>query len=209
MRHGVSLVEVLLAAAILATAAGSIFFTLSSARGQLVRQDVALVGRLLASSVIEQAVHRLSVSDTRYFQLQTPIDEISQRAAQGRWKTAFLALAQPRTPVLSPPGAANPYFTGPAAPALPVPFDPDERRFYERFSYELRTTFDLVRQTGTAPVALDANGDGKPERDLAHLEVEVYFQPFEAGETLRSACKLNTLVVSQDKTPGAAALSEF
>src|SRR5690606_24313933 len=143
--------------------------------------------------------------DARYFKLTTPPDELARRAVAGAWREPFQALAQPRTPVLAP--ANNPYFAGPDAPALPAPFDPDERRLWERLSYEVRVAFDLPEVKGVLPAPLDSNMDGVPETDLARVEVELYAVPLEGGAE-RSACKLTTLVAAHDKAPGAGALAE-
>ena len=206
-RAAISLVEVLVAAAILACGAASVFWTLASTREQWLRQDVAVVARLLASSVTESAVHRARNQDNRYFTVTTTPNELARRAAAGLWKAPFLALAQPKTPVLTRDGVANPYFTGNGAPALPQPFDPDERRLWERFSYEVRVTFDIRELPGQVAVPLDSNGDGFPETDLARIEVEIYVIPPDGGDE-RSAAKLTTLVAAHDKSPGAQALAE-
>ena len=204
-RRGLSLLEVLIAAAILACGAASVLWTLSSAKEQWLRQDVAMVARLLASSLLESAVHRAHTHDARYFKLSTSPDELVRRAAASAWKQPFQALAQPHTAVLAT--AANPYFASPEAPALPQPFDPDERRLWERLSYEVRVAFDMPEVRGVAAAPLDSNQDGIPETDLARIEVEVFVIPLEGGAE-RSACQLTTLIAAHDKAPGAGALAE-
>lgn len=180
-------------------------FTLSSAKDQWLRQDVAMVARLLATSLIESAVHRVRTHDTRYFKLGTPPDELARRAAAGAWKAPFQALAHPRTAILAT--AANPYFTGPDSPALPQPFDPDEQRLWGHLSYEVRVAFEMTEARAVAPGPIDSNQDGVAETDLARIEVEIFVVPLEGGAA-RSACKLTTLVAAHDKAPGAGALAE-
>lgn len=204
-RRALSLVEVLIAAAILACGAASVLWTLSSTKEAWLRQDIAMVARLLATSALESAVHRVRTHDARYFKLTTAPDELARRAAAGAWKQPFQALAQPHTAILA--AANNPYFAGPDAPALPVPFDPDERRLWERLFYEVRVAFDMPEIKSVQPAPLDANMDGVPETDLARIEVEIFVIPLEGGPE-RSAAKLTTLVAAHDKTPGAGALAE-
>lgn len=199
-RRAVSLVEVLLAAAILACGATSVLWALSSARGQWLRQDAALLARLIASSALEQAVARARASDLRFWKVTTPPDEIARRLRDGAWKRPFEALAHRRARVLEPSPLLNAYFAGPAAPPWPEPFDPDERRLWERFSYEVRVTFEgtFDGQAGE----LRASGERVRATDLARLEVEVFVRPEDGGDE-RSACRLTTLVAAHDRTPGA------
>lgn len=207
LRRGVSLVEVLLAAAILACGAASVLWALSSARGQWLRQDVALLARLLAASALESAVDRARNRDMRYFTVTTSPDEVTRRAAAGMWKQPFDALAHRRARVLEPSPLLNGYFAGPGAPALPEPFDADERRLWERLSYEVRVSYEAAETERGTPKPLDSDRDGVPETDLARIEVEVFARPDDGGEE-RSACRLTTLVAAHDRTPGATVLGE-
>lgn len=205
---GFSLVELLAALAVLTIGLVSIFLALSSSRGQLMRLDVQVIGRLLAQSILEQAVHRFEIRDARYFDVNTPPGVIVTRAGNGGWKPPFEALASPRTRVLPSAGAGNPYFSA-DGPVWPTPMDESERRFYERFSYEVRVSYETTPVAGGAAVPLDADADGRGETDLARIEVEVFAMPLEGPQQEQSVCNLTTLVAAGDSTPGAASLGGF
>lgn len=200
-RGGFSLVELLVAAAIMGVSLFSIWLSLSSGRRQAHRLDVAVTAQYLAHSVIEQAVSRLAASDRRFFKLTTPPQELVLASARGDWKAPFLAVASPRRGVLD----GGPYFDPATGPVLP-PMNEEERRWWASFSYEVRPGFAIRTEDGGAEVPLDANGDGKPESDLASLEVEVFYTP--PGGPEQRACRLTTLVAAPDRAPGATALAQ-
>lgn len=204
---GFTVLELLVALAVLTIGLVTIFGTLAATKDQVLRTDVLITGRLLAQCILDGAQHRFHVGDARFFRLDTPPDEVFQRALEGAWRQPFLALRQARTGVMTPSGQGNPYFdaTGPRLPSGPEAVA--EMRFWEEFSYEVRVDFDVVLTAGSGAVPLDSDGDGKHEIDMARLEVEVFHGTRDASVPDRSVCTVTTLLVAQDKTPGTSVLS--
>jgi hypothetical protein len=159
---------------------------------------------------MEQAVEVHRTSDARSFDITTAPEDIVMAAASGRWKVPFMRLAQPRIALLAA-GVPNRYFgpLSPTSPALPDPMDPDERRLFERFSYEVTVHFDVSPRGDGAKAPLDADGDARGETDLARLEVQVFFRPPERESVELPVCRLTTLISSRDKIAGAGSLGEL
>jgi type II secretory pathway pseudopilin PulG len=203
MRRGLSMLELVVAFAVLMVGVASILESLSTAKDQAVRLDVLSTGRMLAQSVMEQAQERLAVEGSRFARLDAPVDQVRAKLAAGDWKKPFEALRQQRTGVMEPGGAANPYFDPQNGPLLPGASEaPDELPLWQALSYEVRVGFDVRVRKEQAPVAIDADGDGVGENDVARLDVEVFFQP-DAAKPPQSVCLLTTLVAAPDRIPGA------
>jgi type II secretory pathway pseudopilin PulG len=208
--NGISFVELLVALAILVVGLTVTFGSLAAGKDQIVRLDAVVTGRILAQSILDQALHRFNNSDSRHFDLNTSPSQMLITTVRGDWKKAFLSLSQSHTPVLTPPGVNNPYFDSASGPPRPAGLDASgEKGFWSGFAYEVRVSFDVVNKLGDPAVPIDADGDGKAEVDLARLEAEVYFQSADGPASERSVCKLSTLVHVPDKAPGISAYSTF
>jgi prepilin-type N-terminal cleavage/methylation domain-containing protein len=200
-RRGMSLLEIVIALAILLVAVLTLVDSLSASRDTAARLDVLITGQLLAESILDTARHHFQGADSRFHTLGTPPETLIVDAATGKWKLPFLALAQRRTVVTAP----GPYFDAVKGPVLPDPAaEPAAHRWLSRFSYEVRVQFEVAGATGQVPI--DADGDGKPEIDVGELAVEVFYTAG-PGEASRSAALLKTLLTAPDKAPGAGALT--
>jgi type II secretory pathway pseudopilin PulG len=207
---GLSMVELFVALAILAVSITSIFGSFSAGKEQAVRLDALFTGRMLGQSILEQVLHRSHVQDNRYFNLETSATQLLTATVRGDWQKPFLALAQPRTPVITPPGQPNPYFDPVTGPPVPEGLaGSDEKNLWGSFSYEVRVGFTTAVLKDSPVVPLDADGDGTREADLAQLQVEVFYQPLDHSQPERSVCLITTLLHAPDKSPGAGAFSTF
>ncbi|MBI4861025.1 MAG: type II secretion system protein [Candidatus Riflebacteria bacterium] len=203
---GLSLLELLIAVAIVIVALASIFDTLRQNRSTYLRLDALVVGRLLAESIMDQAVHRFQIEDERFFDLSSTPVQIAAAARRGDWKRPFLALARSKTPVLTPPGRSNPYFDPTTGPVLPS--DPGELRFFQGFAYEVTVSFDRSKDEEGPTTSIDSDGDSRGETDMARIVVEVFYRSADGPPIERSVCRLSTFVVVRDKAPGVQPLSE-
>jgi prepilin-type N-terminal cleavage/methylation domain-containing protein len=154
--------------------------------------------------------------------LQVPPD--ATRPYTLDWQKPFLDLAQVRTCVLGapapattvdtlihgdPPVSGSFYFDPVNGPEMPPGLDTsDEKKFLASFFYEVRVSFQVTVNPGDAPVPIDANGDGVLERDMAKIEAEIFYKPPGSGPD-RSVCRLSTLLVAQDRSPGVRLFSEM
>jgi type II secretory pathway pseudopilin PulG len=196
-RRGFSLLEILVAFAILVLGALTLFGVLAEVREQQVRADVTITGRMLASSILDHARHRWNRLDRRFFRLTDTPQEMVTALAADRWRKPFLALAQPRARIIGSPGDTGAYFDPVTGPPLP---GTTEWEFFEPFSYEVRVGFEVVLTAGTAPVVLSATSDGHGATDLAQVEVEVFYSDV-------SVCRLVTLMGAPDTPLGLKAVA--
>jgi hypothetical protein len=203
-RSAWSLIEVLMVSAILGVSLTVMFSGFQVNSEARIRHDVRVVGRLLAQSIMESVGHRLNINDRRFFKLDTSQEELLEGIARGAWKRPFRAVEQARVAVVSADGRPGGWvFDAPDGPVLPpaVSSGP-ERAFYTRFSYEVRVGFDVQLRAGGPAVPIDADGDGRPEIDLARVDVEVFWEPERPGGEARSLCRLTSLFSYPDKPPG-------
>jgi len=205
-RRALSLVEILISLGILGVGLAAVFEGLSSSRAAAARMDVQLCGRWLAQSVMERCLEQVRNSDNRYFQLGSSPEGILAAARAGTWKQPFEALARPRTRFFEPDGTPGPYFDAATGPVWPPSIEVTEINFWKGFSYEVRVGFDMQEEVDGAPVPIDSDGDGKPETDLARLDVEVFWAPADGSSAERPVSLLTTLAGAPDKPPGIGAL---
>lgn len=201
-RSGWSLVEVLMVLGIL----GVSLTVLVSGRPRFgsVPQEVRITGRMLVGSIMETVGHRLNGVDRRFFAVDTSQTELMERLQRDEWQTPFRCVDQPRVPVLSPDGR-------PGGWAMSEPFGPkltseltsgSARTFLSRFSYEIQVGFDVRVLENDAPRPIDADGDSRPEIDLARVDVRVFWQPETAGAASVEVGHLSSLFSYPDKSPG-------
>lgn len=206
-RSGMSFIELMLAITITAICSISLYGSFFVSREQAVRLDVNIAGRLLAHSVLDQALDRFYIEDSRFFSLDTPPSKIHGRIERGEWKQPFLDLACPRTPVMREGSGSNPYFDPMNGPALPLAIDDEaERRFWMDFSYQVDVDFNYNTSSETKSHPLDSDGDGEGEVDLGRVRVTVFH---ESVGNDRLVCSFTSLVSIRDKTPGVGVLSDM
>lgn len=203
--HGLSLLELLLALSITCICTVSIYDSVMTTSKHAVQLDVTIAGRMLAHSILDQALDRFYVEDSRFFTLDTPPAKLHQAISRGEWKKPFLDLACPKTPVIARDQQASPYFHPQTGPALPLEVDDaEERRFWRSFSYQVEVDFKYDRVTVGENVPLDSDGDGQGEVDLGRVKVSVFHESHGREITV---CTFSSLVSIRDKTPGLGVLS--
>jgi hypothetical protein len=199
--------EVMMALTITAICTLSLYGSFFVSREQAVRLDVTIAGRLLAHSILDQALDRFYVEDSRFFSLDTPPSKIHARIEQNEWKQPFLELACPRTPVITEAGRNNPYFDPMHGPAMPLAIDDEaDRRFWMDFSYQVEVDFNYHTTSEVKALPLDSDGDGQGEVDLGRVRVTVFHESVTEN---RLVCSFTSLVSIRDKTPGVGVLSDM
>lgn len=199
-RDAFSLLELLVALTILVCSLATIGQALWGARDHYLRADLDLVGRLVAECIMEQVQQRWDLMDGRCFEMSTPPGEITERMLTGAWRRPFEALAVPRRRLISR-GEPDPLFDPRTGPLLPPTGARSVADFpWEDMSYEVRVSFEVETERRTAPVPLDADGDGVAERDLARLEVLVHLESPAGGS--RVIGRLTSILTQPDRHPG-------